>query len=113
MLLPAATSTRAIADVRENPRLAVTVSHVPTHRTFQLKGDVTAVRDGTPEDRALSEHYRQLFADELAFVGQPAATTLRLSNWPCFAIEVAIRVCFVQTPGPTAGVRLSETAGII
>jgi hypothetical protein len=113
VLLPAATADVSVANLRENPRLALTASHIPSHRTFQVKGPVLAVRDGSLEDRALAEHYRQLFADDLAFVGQPAANTLRLSIWPCHAVDLAIEVAFVQTPGPTAGDKLTTTSGRI
>jgi hypothetical protein len=111
VLLPVATGATSIANLRENPRLAVTVSHVPSHRTFQVKGPVLAVRDGTDQDRTFAEQYRVRFADELAFLGQPAANTLRLSVWPCHAVDVAIGVVYVQTPGPSAGNRLPLAPG--
>jgi hypothetical protein len=106
VLLPAATSAVSIANLRENPKLAVTAAHIPSHRTFQLKGRVLSIRDGNAEDRALAEEYRRLFADDLAFLGQPAANTLRLGIWPCHAVDLAIDVVYVQTPGPCAGDKL-------
>jgi hypothetical protein len=111
VLLPAATAQASIANLRTNPRLAVTVSHIPSHRTMQLKGPVIAIRDGDQADRELAVRYRQLLAEDLAFVGQPAANTLRLAIWPCHAVDVAIEVVYAQTPGPCAGVQMPLASG--
>jgi hypothetical protein len=112
VLLPAATSVTSIANLKSNPRLAVTMAHIPSHRTMQVKGPVRAIRDGTEEDRALATHYRTLLAEDLAFVGQPAANSLRLGIWPCHAVDIDIAIAFVQTPGPRAGIQLTnETRG--
>jgi hypothetical protein len=111
VLLPAATSATSIANLRANPRLAVTMSQVANHRTMQVKGPVLAIRDGNEDDRALATRYRLLFADTLAFVGQPPATTLRLSIWPCHAIDIDIAVVYSQTPGPSAGVKMPLASG--
>jgi hypothetical protein len=106
LIMPAKTGATSIANLASNPRLAVTLSHIPSHRTMQVKGTVLAIRDGGPEDRALAEAYRPLLAEDLAFVGQPAANTLRLGIWPCHAIDLKIELVFAQTPGPKAGVKL-------
>ena len=111
VLLPAATAKVSIANLRDNPRLAVTMSHIPSHRTMQVKGGVLAVRDGSEEDRLLATRYRELLADDLAFVGQPAANTLRLGIWPCHAVDLEIEVVFAQTPGPVAGVKMPLQTG--
>jgi hypothetical protein len=111
VLLPAATSAASIANVRENARLAVTLSRIASHRTIQLKGSVLAIRDGDERDRALATRYRELFAEDLAFVGQPAANTLRLGIWPCHAVDLDIAIVFAQTPGPAAGERMPLASG--
>lgn len=106
VLLPAATAQTSIANLRANPRIAVTASHVPSHRTYQFKGPVLAIRDGNDDDHALATRYRELFAEDLAFAGQPAANSLRLSIWPCHAVDFEVTVVYAQTPGPTAGVKM-------
>ena len=106
LIMPAKTGATSMANLATNPRLAVTLSHIPSHRTVQVKGRVLAIRDGGADDRVLAETYRRLLADDLAFVGQPAANTLRLGIWPCHAIDLAIDLVFAQTPGPSAGVKL-------
>ena len=111
VLMPAATGATSLANLRENPRLAVTLSHIPSHRTKQVKGRVLAVRDGDEADHQLARAYRELFAEDLAHVGQPAANTLRLGIWPCHAIDLDIEVVFAQTPGPAAGARMPLEPG--
>ncbi|MBX3159171.1 MAG: pyridoxamine 5'-phosphate oxidase family protein [Deltaproteobacteria bacterium] len=106
VLVPAAPGAAAVANLRAHPRIALTVSHIPSHRTVQLKGAVTALRDGSPEDRAHAERYRELFSDELAWVGLPKAIGMRFGVWPLHAVDVAIEVVFTQTPGPAAGAKL-------
>ncbi len=111
VFLPAVTGAASIANLRENPRIAITISHIPSHRTIQIKGTVLAIRDGNDVDRELVTAYREQFAEELAFVGQPAASTLRLGIWPCHAVDVDIAVVYAQTPGPVAGVKMPLATG--
>jgi hypothetical protein len=107
VLVPAATSVTSLANLRTNPRLALTMSQIPSHRTLQVKGNVTAIREGDDADRELATRYRARFANELAFIGNPVANTSRLGIWPCFAIDLDITIVYAQTPGPQAGVRLT------
>ncbi len=105
--LAAATSVRAAANARASSRMAITVSHPPTHRTYQIKGAVLDVRDATADDRPLIEKYVDDFADLLATVGLPRHITRRLTCWPAFAIDIDIGEVFAQTPGPGAGSRMA------
>jgi hypothetical protein len=111
VLLPVATSVQTIDNLRANPRLAVTLSHVPTHRTIQVKGSVRAIRDGGEDDRAMSRHYVEALAEDFAWLGQPSANTLRLGHWPSYAIDLDIAMVFAQTPGPVAGMRMPMPDG--
>ena len=108
VFLPAATAADTIANLRDNPRLAVTVSHIPSHRTMQIKGSVLAIREGGEDDHYFATRYRAALAEDLAFIGMPPANTLRLGIWPVWAVDVAMEQVFAQTPGPQAGVRLTS-----
>jgi hypothetical protein len=103
VIVPAQTGAVAIANLRENPRIAMTASHIPTHRTIQIKGGVIALREGGDAERALAMEYRARFCDDLAWAGMPRPTAMRLRVWPCFAVDVEIAMVFAQTPGPVAG----------
>jgi hypothetical protein len=106
--LAATTSARTAANARASRRLAVTVSHPPTHRTYQIKGAVLDVRDADAEDRQVIEKYVDDFADVLASVGLPRHITRRLACWPALAVDLDIEEVFAQTPGPGAGSRMSS-----
>ncbi len=104
--LPVATAARTIANLRSNPRISLTLSQISTHRTLQIKGAVLDIADGTEEDHAFVNQYRDMFAADLAWAGQSKANTLALTNWPCHAVLVEIAVVYTQTPGPNAGLQL-------
>lgn len=106
VLIPQATGADAVANARANPKLALTLSEIPSHRTMQIKGDVLAIREGSEDDRARATAYRSTFAKELGSVGPPIEMVERLGIWPLWAVDVAIRMVFAQTPGPTAGARM-------
>jgi hypothetical protein len=103
VIVPAQTGAVSIANLRENPRIAMTATNLPTHRSIQIKGSVIAVREGGDEERALATDYRARFCTDLSWAGLPQQTAMRLRVWPCFAVDVEIAVVFSQTPGPVAG----------
>ena len=111
VLLPKATGAIAIANLRENPRLAVTMSQIQTYRTVQVKGTVFAVRDADDEDRALMERWAAGFRASIAWVGVPEGLTRGLNLWPAWAVDMDIVHVFAQTPGPVAGVKMPLPAG--
>lgn len=99
-----ATSARMLADVRENPRLAVTVSKVTTHRTMQLKGPVLSiVANGEADAAEYVDRARQAFARDLELIGMPSRHTRRLALLPFQELRIRVDALFVQTPGPGAG----------
>lgn len=106
IFLPVATAAQTIANLRVNPRIALTLSEISTHRTLQIKGVVLEMGDANDEDHTYVNSYREMFAADLAWAGQTRANTLALTNWPCHAVLVEIAVVYTQTPGPTAGLQL-------
>lgn len=107
--LPVATSARALANLRDNGRLAVCFSRPLDHRSVQLKGAVVALRDGVEADRRVVERYRALLTDVLAAVGVPPRITLQITHWPVAAARFRVESVFVQTPGPGAGAPLGAS----
>jgi hypothetical protein len=106
--LAAATSKRAVVNARSTGQLALTMSHPPTHRTYQIKGAVLDVREASSDERAVIDRYIDDFAEVLASVGLPRHLTRRLTAWPAFAVDLDIAEVFAQTPGPDAGSRMSS-----
>jgi hypothetical protein len=106
VIIPVATGAVTIANLRENGRLALTVSSIPTHKTIQVKGRVREIREGNEADHQFALAYREQFAVEVGWAGLSQAISMRLSVWPCFAVDLEIDVCYEQTPGPVAGEKM-------
>jgi len=104
--LPQASSGRVLAQLREHPSIAVTLSRPETHRTVQLKGPVLAIADAEAGERGTIEELFLGYARELVFIGLPRAKVLRFERWPCWAVDFEARDVFIQTPGPLAGTRV-------
>lgn len=107
VLVPAVTGATTLANLRANPRIAVTFSYPPTHRTFQIKGPVLAIRDADEADRAVATAWREGFAASIATLGHAPRKVYNVRIWPAHAIDVSIEQVFAQTPGPKAGAPLA------
>lgn len=106
VIIPAATGAMTIANLRENGHLALTLSHIPTHKTIQVKGRVREIREGDEADHQFALRYREQFAVEVGWAGLSRAVSTSLSVWPCFAVDLEIDVVYQQTPGPVAGEKM-------
>jgi hypothetical protein len=108
--VPDALAARALANIADNPQVAVMLSRPIDHRALQVKGTVRAMRASGPEDRAIQERYLAAFVEQLYCVQLPRALTRRLHYFPSTALELEIADLFMQTPGPGAGRRFEQTA---
>lgn len=106
VLLPTPTGERSLANIRDNGLAAVTFSRIIDNRALQIKGKCAPPREPTAEEIEIQRRYRERFADALAAVGMPRATTMRLTIQPSVALDLTIEAIFQQTPGPTAGQRV-------
>lgn len=106
VFLPERCSAELLRNLRDNGRIAVTVSRPMTHRTVQVKGEVRCVELAPAEDRAVVEALFCGFLRETSLIGLPAATTLRMHRWPAYRLDFTARQVFIQTPGPRAGTEL-------
>jgi hypothetical protein len=98
---------RTLENIADNGRIALTMARPCDHKTVQIKGCVTGVRDSGPADRELQEQYRAALAEQLAIVGVPRSITRRFAWWPSVAIDFEVADVFAQTPGPGAGARIA------
>jgi hypothetical protein len=106
VLLPIATAARTRANLESNREIAVAFSRVIDHRSVQLKGPCTEIRDSDAADRAVQERYRAQYFGTLALIGLPEALLQRATWWPSLAVTFQVREAYEQTPGPLAGSRL-------
>ena len=111
VFVPAVLSPPALANLRDNGQVAVTMVRPTTHRSLQIKGVWLGERRTTDDDRARLLRYRDAMLDEMSTVGVPRSIWHRVLWWPAVALRIEVRDAFVQTPGPGAGRRAEAPAG--
>jgi hypothetical protein len=91
--------------------VAVTAGNVRTLHATQLKGRASAMEPATADDRDRAARYAdEFFGNINAVDGTPLEliNTLRAHDYVACTIRVA--EMYDQSPGPSAGTRLTETA---
>jgi hypothetical protein len=111
IFVPADLVPSVLPSIAAGRRAAVCFSRPSDNRSVQLKGPVLAVAPATPADRSVVDRYRKAFAKELAWLGLPLSTGLRMAHWPSLAVRLRIEAVYQQTPGPGAGEPLSPATG--
>jgi hypothetical protein len=103
-ILVSAAAHRARAAFADTNVIAVTGTDVPSNVSVQLKGQVLALEDEAPDDRARREQYADAFFRVIHDADGAAIDLLeRLQPRECFAVSMAVLERFDQTPGPRAG----------
>ena len=97
---------RAIANLRDNGKIALTCARPYDHRSMQVKGTLIGMRDGAEADRVQQDRYLAGFVEHLYIAGLPRGVIRQLRIFPSVAVTFAAEDAFVQTPGPGAGRRL-------
>ncbi|MCA9574881.1 MAG: pyridoxamine 5'-phosphate oxidase family protein [Polyangiales bacterium] len=100
---------QAVANVLDNGAIAVLFDQPTTHRGYQLKGRVTAVRAETAEEAEEVRAFVGRLMAEYAVIGVAPEVIERLVFSPCRAIEFAYDEVYEQTPGPGAGKAVQST----
>jgi hypothetical protein len=103
VFLDTARADQALANVRENPKMALTLADPMTHRSVQLKGVYRETRAASEDDRAWVQQQREAFLTVTTLIGDPPDVIRGL--WLDDIVKVAFTVerAFDQTPGPGAG----------
>jgi hypothetical protein len=103
VFLDTARADQALANVRENPKMALTLADPMTHRSVQLKGVYRETRAASEDDRAWVQQQREAFLTVTTLIGDPPDVIRGL--WLDDVVKVAFTVerAFDQTPGPGAG----------
>jgi nitroimidazol reductase NimA-like FMN-containing flavoprotein (pyridoxamine 5'-phosphate oxidase superfamily) len=104
--VPAAPGSRMRDNLESNGAVAITCSHPTTYQTVQVKGEVVAIRDPSPEQRAGAEAHADTFSREVEELGLPRGTGRRMFDTDLVSVTIAAAVLYDQTPGPRAGARL-------
>lgn len=93
-----------VANLRADPRLAVTFSRPRDYATYQLKGRAIAVHAADRGQLAAASRYGRLMAAELAALGvaREVSAPWRVDR-DLVAVTMAVEAAFLQTPGRDAG----------
>ena len=103
VFVPLVTGERALANLAENGRIAITVARAVDHRSLQVKGQVLEIRPATAGERREIERYLERLAVDWGYAGIPRATTQAMNFWPAATVTMRAEALFEQTPGPGAG----------
>ena len=91
--------------------VAVTAGDVRTLHATQFKGQVSAVEPATADDRDRAARYAdEFFGNINAVDGTPLELINTLRAHDYFACTIRVAEMYDQSPGPSAGTRLSEAA---
>jgi hypothetical protein len=112
IFLSEAMAARTLENLRDNGQVAVSFSRPIDHRSLQVKGRVTAIRNSSEAERALQERYLIAYVEQLYLVGLPRSLARRVRSWPSVAVSLQIDDVFVQTPGPSAGRRVDPAGRV-
>jgi predicted pyridoxine 5'-phosphate oxidase superfamily flavin-nucleotide-binding protein len=93
----------AVANLRDNGRIAATFVDVRTLRSVQLKGRCVEVGDPQPEDWFGIETHRAEFTEAVATLGYPKHLMRNLWSTQVVKVRFIVEDVFDQTPGPGAG----------
>ena len=93
----------AIANLRQNGHIAVTLEEPVSHKSIQLKGRCLEISDPTPDDLRVLEERRRQISDILVSVGESPETVRNMWSTQVVKVRCLVERAFDQTPGPGAG----------
>ena len=96
-------SDRTLENLRENPRIAMTVAHPVTYRSVQLKGRYCDTGAPGEDDLAWVHRHRDEFLVSTTLIGDPPETIRKLWLDDVVRVSFDVERAFDQTPGPDAG----------
>ena len=106
-LVPPQFTAGLLLALEDNGQFSLTLSEVPSHETYQFKGNFSASRPIDARDVAICGRHRERFTKTIAGLFGFSERALRAYvPPPSVAFDFRLREIFVQTPGPGAGKRL-------
>jgi hypothetical protein len=110
-LLLDANDTISVRNLQPGAAVAICTADVETLHSLQLKGRVLAVEPATEADLIKQRQYTADFTGDIHRVdGEPLELLHRWAACPIIACVVEVAEVFDQTPGPSAGARVSSTS---
>ncbi|MGE0599791.1 MAG: pyridoxamine 5'-phosphate oxidase family protein [Dehalococcoidia bacterium] len=106
VFLDAERSPRPLANLAENPKIAVVFGDPISYRSVQLKGRWKATSAPTAEEKAWVKRHREQYASVTVLVGDRAEAMRNTWMEEVIRIDLEVDAAFDQTPGPNAGLPL-------
>lgn len=110
VFLSIARSENLLRDIRENGAIAVAFTKPSTHESIQLKGSDAKIVALQAGDRAIMQEYGRIFVRDINSIGfrDPFASAMMTAvTEESVAVLFTPNAAFEQTPGPSAGKRLT------
>jgi hypothetical protein len=93
----------AVANLRDNGRVAVCFVDVNDLHSLQIKGRCVEVDEPGPDDWGWVDRHRAAFTEAVGFIGFPPQIIRHLWSMQVVRIRFVIDEFYDQTPGPDAG----------
>lgn len=106
-MFPEAFTPQLVESLEQNGWLSVTIEAVPSHETYQFKGEFLSAGPCTAEDLEACDRIRDRFGKVIPMFypfGEAVARAFYIA--PSLTIRFRVREIYTQTPGPGAGRRL-------
>lgn len=103
VFLDAGRAAPALADLRDNGRIAVTVADPVSYRAVQFKGRFAGTAPPTDADAVWVAAYREAFLVNTSLVGDPPGVIRNMWLDEVVRVWMTVERAFDQTPGPQAG----------
>ena len=103
VFLDTARAGRTLANLAMNRRIALIVADPISYRSIQFKGEWLTAAVPTEEERAWVQRHREVFASNLALVGDSPGAIRNMWMEETTRIDFTVHAAFDQTPGPQAG----------
>lgn len=103
VFLDTARAGRALANLKVNPKIAMTVADVVSYRSVQLKGTFRETRAANDGDHAWVQQRREAFLSATSLIGDPPDLVRNLWLDDILCVTFVVEAAFDQTPGPGAG----------
>jgi len=107
--LPVAFAGQFMQNAKHNPHVTLSVTSVPTYESYQFKGTISAVREGTVEEGEKQREYLVGFSNLLDTIGYPGTLFFKAYfHQPAWAITLTVTDIFVQTPRKGTGGQVNK-----
>ena len=107
--LPDNEGEAVLRDLKQNGKVALTVTEGISHLTYQFKGTRIEARPVSENEKALQDAYREKVIAHYLQKGVPEGYFGWIVYDPSTAVTFRVEETFDQTPGPAAGGKLDST----